>query len=78
MKRPQLNKQERMYLFNAIAKLSREIQSKVNYLAISDKAEQVGCGCIDSIDIQYFYNLAHRIDEQAIALIDHYDLHEEE
>ena len=77
MKRPQLDKQKRKDLFIEIAELAREIQNKVNYLAISDKAEQVGCGCLEISDRKYFSKLALEIDEHAIGSIYHYDLHKE-
>tara|TARA_R100000995_G_C3481932_1_gene124456 strand:- start:57 stop:308 length:252 start_codon:yes stop_codon:yes gene_type:complete len=78
MVRPLLLKQERKELLLQIAELSRQIVYKTTYLFSSDKAEQIGCGCLDIIDQEYFNKQAIEIDKHAIGLIEHYNLHEEE
>ena len=75
MKRPQLHKREREQILLEIAELARQISRKASYLFISKQAEQIGCGCMDKIDLEYFTKQAYYMNEHAIGLIQHYDLH---
>ena len=74
--RPQLNKQERKRILLEIAELARQIRYKADYLFFCRKDEEIGCGCMDLIDVEYFNNRAYSIDEHAIGLIHHYNLQE--
>ena len=73
--RRQLHKRERKQILLEIAKLARQIRGKATYLFNSDKAEQIGCGCMDTIDLDFFIDKAWYIDRHAIDTIYDYNLH---